>query len=59
VAQMEGSGEGLAPSPPKKYNFNYNNILFLSHPQTPIGLFIGLFIVLAMVMPTPSPLALR
>jgi len=39
VAQGEGSG----PSPEKKFNYNCNNILFLSCPQMPIGLFIGLF----------------
>jgi len=49
VAQVRGLGKGLAPSPEKNYNSNYNNILFLSRPQAPplvvIALFIELFIL--------------
>jgi len=56
VAQGEGPGEGARPSPEK--NSNYNNILFLSRPLTPIGLFIGLFVALAMVTPTRRPQSL-
>ena len=48
-------GRGLRLPPPQNKNSNYNNILFLSHPQTPIGLFIAI----AMLTPIPSPFALR
>ena len=42
LVRVSGTGGGVSPPPQKKNSdSNYNNILFLSRPQTPIGLFVS------------------